>query len=306
MSDLSIQSEAYDPSTYWTAPAKNFRSSVRLRLQHQLWYSTTGSLLDYRVKTSIKRGEHLKLADLGCGNGAWLINLSEELSNDRFRFQLEGYDINETNFPLPAFLPKSIRLSKLDILSKELPDDITGTFDIVCIRAFSSIIFNNDTKPLLSSVLALLKPGGWVQWEEMGPDFIVKTPSPEQSKGSCEMLAQLMKRGQDTQGMKLDFVREFYQHLDDAGFQDVHVCEHGIPKQHYQGWTENFLMIWEEAASFHPPMTDSNKETVTREFWEQVFTEAVRETEQGVVLHRGCIRTVIGRKPLESSSESLS
>ncbi|KAI0814424.1 hypothetical protein GGR55DRAFT_431809 [Xylaria sp. FL0064] len=291
-------SEAYDPSAYWTAVSRNFRSSSRLRLQHQLWKSTTTTLLDSTITHRIPPGNPLKVADLGCGNGVWLIDLYEELSDNAGSFQAEGYDINTANFPSPNFLPESIQLKKLDVLSKQLPDDITGTFDVVYIRAFSSFIINNDTKPVLSTAMALLKPGGWLQWEEMGADFIIETALPNQWKRSSEMMAGLMKEGEDKQDIKLDFVRKFREHFSEAGFKEIFVHDILKLKQDYQGWTDNFLMIWEEAASFQPLTDDGTPGTTTRDFWEKDFMKAVDETRQGVVLHRGCICRAVGRKPL--------
>ncbi|KAI1347402.1 hypothetical protein F5Y01DRAFT_318724 [Xylaria sp. FL0043] len=66
----------------------------------------------------------------------------------------------------------------------------------------------------------------------------------------------------------------------------------------YQGWTDNFLMIWEEAASFQPLTDDGTPGTTTRDFWEKHFMKAVDETRDGMVLHRDYIRRAIGRNPL--------
>ncbi|KAI1299486.1 hypothetical protein F5Y03DRAFT_408816 [Xylaria venustula] len=298
MTALCLQSE-YDPLQYWAAPARNLRSSTRLHLQHQLFLNTTGFLLDPNIETSLqKRDTPFKVADLGCGNGIWLTDLSHELCKMNIPFQLNGFDINEANFPPGVFLPDSVRLSKLNILSQSLPEEVIGAFDVVHVRAFSSIILNNDTKALLSACLALLKLGGWLQWEEMGAEFIIESAFPGQEKDYCETLAQLVKRGEDRQGMKLDFVREFGRHLMDAGFQQVYVRKDVKRKQDYKGWTEDFLMIWEEAGFFHPSKSDDNQGSVTRELWNDLFAKAVQETEKGVILHRGCIHTAVGRKPV--------
>lgn len=48
-------------------------------------------------------------------------------------------------------------------------------------------------------------------------------------------------------------------------------------------------MVWEELASPQAPMA--------REARTELFACAVRETEQGVVVHRGKIVAVVGRKP---------
>ncbi|KAI0413075.1 hypothetical protein F5X98DRAFT_301568 [Xylaria grammica] len=298
MSDPSVRSEAYDPSAYWAEPSRNFRSSTRLHLQHILWQNTTKFLLEPHVQASINQEKPLRIADLGCGNGVWLVNLEHELSKKRISSQLNGYDINDTNFPPSAFLPGSISLTKLDVLSKTLPEEVIGAFDVVHIRAFSSIIINNNTTALLSTALALLKPGGWLQWEEWGTEFVVETASPGLSTVACERIAGILKAGGDAQGMKVDFVKEFDRHLADAGFRQVHVREDVKRRRDYKGWTEDVLMIWEEVASFFPTKAEIPQAPVTKELWAQLFADAVRETECGVALHRRSLFTAVGRKPL--------
>ncbi|KAF2970726.1 hypothetical protein GQX73_g2779 [Xylaria multiplex] len=304
MSNPPVRRGLYVPSAYWAAPSRNFRSSTRLHLQHYLWQNTTKFLLEPRIRTSIEQRKQVKIADLGCGNGAWLADLDNELSQKYISAQLNGYDINELNFPPPAFLPGSITLTKLDVLSERLPMEAIGAFDVVHIRAFSSIIINNNTMNLLSTALALLKPGGWIQWEEWGTDLIIEPASPQLSTVSCEKIARVLKVGGDAQGLNVDFVRELDRHLIKAGFQQVFIREDMKRKQDYKGWTEDFLIIWEEVASFFPSRGETPQESVTKESWAQLFADAVKETEQGVALHRGSVFTAIGRKPFHTGQRS--
>ncbi|KAI0532011.1 hypothetical protein GGR58DRAFT_518068 [Xylaria digitata] len=290
MSNSTIQQRLYDPSAYWASPSRNFRSSTRLHLQHYLWQNTTRFLLEPRIQASIEQHQQIKVADLGCGNGVWLADLGYELSQKHIPAQLNGYDINEGNFPPPAFLPASVTLTKLDVLSGIFPLEAIGAFDVVHIRAFSSIIIDNNTTNLLSAALSLLKPGGWIQWEEWGTDLIIEPASPRLSTESCERIARVLKAGGDAQGLNVDFVRNLDGHLINAGFQQ----------------TEDFLIIWEEVASFFPSRaeTSQSQASVTKESWAQLFADAVKEIEQGVALHRGSVFTAIGRKPFPNGERS--
>lgn len=70
----------YDPATYWTTSAKNFRSSARLHLQHLLFQRTLGYVLESHIQDYISRTNvQVRVADIGCGNGAWLCDLHDEL-----------------------------------------------------------------------------------------------------------------------------------------------------------------------------------------------------------------------------------
>lgn len=307
MSDSSILPQVYDPSVYWVAPARNFRSSSRLHLQHMLWQNTTVFVLDIRIDNSLRESNQtiiqpVKIADLGCGNGVWLTDLHQNLRDYGVHAHLVGYDINDHNFPPPAFLPDSIQLKKVDILSKTLPADAVGTFDVVHIRAFSSIIINNDTTGVLATALAMLKPGGWLQWDEMGPRLYIEPASPRLSTFACETMAHLIKTRGDAQGVKYDFLKELDRHLAFAGFEDTKKLRYQKRKRDYKGWTEDFLAIWEGVIELLPPRTDSNRGPLTKESWAELFEEVVKETEKGIAIHRGHLITAIGRKPFHRQS----
>ncbi|RYO92656.1 hypothetical protein DL766_008783 [Monosporascus sp. MC13-8B] len=289
-------------SNFWIAPGRNFRTSARLHLQHFLFQNTLGHLLNPHIPSSVVADSKiLKVADLGCGNGAWLIDLDRELSNKGVSAQLDGYDINAVNFPASAFLPSSISLKKLDILARPLPEEIVGVYDIVHVRAFVSIIVNSDLTPLLSTVLALLKPGGWLQWEETRAEkFLVDSPSPsnEISRTACDTISHILKAGGEARGLNFEILGELDQHLQEHGFLDVSMEAAEKRKQDFKGWTEDYLMVWEEMAEFFPPKATVTQGQVpmTRESWVELFEKAVHETERGIVIHQGKIMTVVGRK----------
>ncbi|RYP62642.1 hypothetical protein DL771_009635 [Monosporascus sp. 5C6A] len=299
--ELSYDSPSGIP-TFWTAPARNFRTSARLHLQHVLFQKTLDHLLNPNIPSSVvEDSKPLKVADLGCGNGAWLIDLDRELSNKDISAQLDGYDINTLNFPAPAFLPPSISLKKLDILAKPLPEEMLGAYDIVHVRALVSTIVNSDLTPLLSTVVALLKPGGWLQWEESKAEkYLVDSPSPsnEISRTACDTIAHIIKQGGDARGLNFEFLGELDRHLREHGFLDVSMQAAEKRKQDFKGWTENYLMVWEELAEFFPPKATVTQGQVpmTRESWVELFEKAVHETEQGIVIHHGKIMSVVGRK----------
>ncbi|KAH7304034.1 hypothetical protein B0I35DRAFT_363898 [Stachybotrys elegans] len=289
----------YESSTYWLAPARNFRSSARLHLQHLLCQNTLGYLLEPHIEKDVSGSTQLAVADLGCGNGIWLLQLHDELAKRGVTATVSGYDINPINFPASAWLPSTIQLHQLDILSQSLPDDVLGTFDVVHVRAFVSIIVNSNTTPLLKAVLSLLKPGGWLQWEEVRAErFIVQSPSPEVSSTSCDTIVAMLKAAADAQGLSYEFVGCMDRHLADHGFDNVHVTTTKKRQQDYKGWTEDYLMVFEGLADHFPTKEQAPQAPMTKESWAQLFQQAVYETEKGVAIHQEEIVTAVGRKPL--------
>lgn len=293
----------YDPSTYWIAPARNFRTSARLHLQHLLFQSTLdGLLLEKRIEDSILSATtKLKVADLGCGNGVWLSDLDRTLSSTKPRvsLQLQGFDINPVNFPANAFLPGSMILSTLDVLQQPLPTELQGAFDVVHVRAFVSIIRNGDPAPLLNSALALLKPGGWLQWEETRADaFVATSPSPAVSKDACDTIIHIMDAGGKASGFDFTFLDSLDTHLSRHGFEDVEVRQVDKRTPDLKAWTEDYLMVWEDLAELFPSREHVPQALMTKDAFVELFAKALKETESGVVVHQRKVVIASGRKAM--------
>ncbi|KAI0141625.1 hypothetical protein GGR57DRAFT_495876 [Xylariaceae sp. FL1272] len=273
-----------DSLAFWSAPARNFRSSARLGLQHMLHQNTIGYLLHPHIEDSVSSTKPLSIADLGCGNGVWLVDLERDLSRKGIQAQYCGYDINEANLPHKTFLPESIILEKFDILSK-LPENLKNAFDIVHIRAFISIIVNGNTTPLLSVALSMLKPGGWIQWEETPASSLHVQAPPGQ--------------GREATGADYRFVEQLDQELSRHGFLDV--TQQVLKKRaaDLKAWTDDYLMVWEELWTYFPSKDDAPTASMTRERWLEMFAKVVAETEQGVVIHQEKIVVAIERKAAE-------
>lgn len=294
--------EAYDQARYWVDPARNFKSSARLHLQHFLVQNTIGYLVEPTIEKLVvepRQSPQLKVADLACGNGIWLNELCSTLTRANISAQLDGFDINPINFPNPTCLPTSMSLKQLDILAKPFPVELIGVYGIVHIRAFASVVSSGDFTPILFVASQLLKPGGYLQWEECrGDRIIVESPSPEISKVACDTVVQVLKDGLQAKGIRTDWVDVLGAHFGQYGFQDTRQHRHENRKQDLKGWTEDYLMIWDELATYFPTRSQDPNAQLTREAWLDLFAAAVKETGQGVVVHPGAVINAIGRKPL--------
>lgn len=115
--------------------------------------------------------------------------------------KLYGFDIQPAHFPAKSFLPDNVDLTEANVLTGQIPEKWLGTFDIVHIRAFASIIKNNDTSPILKVVTSLLRPGGYVQWEESNVSAMTAIPpTSEVQAQSCQILLQIIKQGGKANG----------------------------------------------------------------------------------------------------------
>jgi SAM-dependent methyltransferase len=294
----------YTASSHWGSGARNFHTSARLHLQHLLFQNTLGtSLLEPRIEQSLSPCPEIRVADLGCGNGAWLLDLHHALSrsesNCKKGFRLQGFDINPKNFPNSTFIPDSITLSNLDVLSRPLPAELRSAFDIVHVRAFVSIIRHGDIGPLLDTICELLKPGGWFLWEESRADrFVARSPSSSISKEACDSIIRIMDAGGKASGYEFSFLASLSVPIAHHGFDDVDVRYVNKRTSDLKAWTENYLLVWEELTSLFPSRHDIPEAAMTKEAFGELFGKAVAETESGVVVHQEQIAVASGRKPL--------
>lgn len=203
--------------------------------------NTIGHLLDPAIETSLPTSEPLGIADFACGKGAWLSDVARQLSKKGFTAQLrlDGYDVNTALVPAPTLLSNSITPKGFDVLS-EIPEELKGAYDIVHIRAFCSILINSDTGPLLTAAKSLLKPDGWIQWEEStSTQYIVEAPSPSVSKANCEAISNLLMASGEAQGLELVFTENLDRELTKAGFGNVRMEIRADPREDLQAWTDD-------------------------------------------------------------------
>ncbi|KAJ2968170.1 hypothetical protein NQ176_g9310 [Zarea fungicola] len=132
--------------------------SVRLDAQHLLWKIHLGHLLH----PSIKVTENLKIAEIGCGTAIWLLHLSHELPPT---VKLYGFDVSSKQYPPKELWPENLCLLTMDSL-KSPPADLMGQFDVVHVRMWASNVTRTTLPTLVSHIRSLLKPGGYLQWEE--------------------------------------------------------------------------------------------------------------------------------------------
>ncbi|KAF2769701.1 hypothetical protein EJ03DRAFT_271707, partial [Teratosphaeria nubilosa] len=91
----------------------------------------------------------------------WLLDTAREFPEHEYH----GFDISSSYFIIRPYLPKNMILHVWDALTRP-SEDFVGQLDIVHTRAPYSAVVDNNAEPLIKNLLALLKPGGHIQWEE--------------------------------------------------------------------------------------------------------------------------------------------
>ncbi|KAG9245178.1 hypothetical protein BJ878DRAFT_32503 [Calycina marina] len=133
--------------------------SKRLNLQHFIWRSSLNFLLHPSIPLT---SPSLRIADLATGSGFWLTDLARTLPPTAY---LHGYDISTSQFPAQCLLPANITLQQQDLLSP-FPTSVLGSYDVLHLRALSFAFGKNDWERCLQNAIKLLKPNGYIQWDE--------------------------------------------------------------------------------------------------------------------------------------------
>ncbi|KAI1655266.1 S-adenosyl-L-methionine-dependent methyltransferase [Daldinia decipiens] len=135
------------------------------RLDTQLDYinDNIGYLLHPAVVASLPPKP--QIADIGTGTGKFLLLLREQ-NPDAI---LDGYDISPKLYPQESTLPPNISLSVLD-MKQPAPKELHGKYDVVHARLLVAAMLPTDWAIVVRNLTELLKPGGFLQWEEC--DFL--------------------------------------------------------------------------------------------------------------------------------------
>ncbi|KAI1328721.1 hypothetical protein F5Y16DRAFT_148112 [Xylariaceae sp. FL0255] len=121
--------------------------------------------MGYIVHPSIQLPSDARIADFGTGTARFLLSLQPEYPNA----VMDGYDISSALFPPKDTLPPNITLGELDI-KKPFPEHLHGMYDLVHLRLLVAGMLPEDWDPVVRNLSQILKPGGYLQWEE--PDFV--------------------------------------------------------------------------------------------------------------------------------------
>ncbi|KAI1771039.1 hypothetical protein F4818DRAFT_445688 [Hypoxylon cercidicola] len=145
-------------STYvmyiWTSS----NTGLRLTAQHYLRKDLLGFLVHPGIPTA---ATDLKIADVATENGISM----HDMSRDKPTAELHGFDISLDQAGPKPWLPANIRMHTWDIF-KEPPERFVGYFDIMHVRLVTVVVKNNDPRPMLANLTKLLKPGGYLKWDE--------------------------------------------------------------------------------------------------------------------------------------------
>lgn len=119
-------------------------------------------LLPREVKQDLESKPSPAIADVCTGTGIWAVSVAKELPNA----QIRGFDIDASKFA--TNLPSNVELQYGNVF-EPFPSELLGKFDLVHARFLVSLLKKEDWVPVARNFMTLLRPGGWILWEDSGP-----------------------------------------------------------------------------------------------------------------------------------------
>ncbi|KAG4032390.1 hypothetical protein MFRU_007g02940 [Monilinia fructicola] len=261
---------------------RSHAAACRLNLQFYLWRDALGFNIDPSILPSLSKES--VIADVASGTGIWLIDVSRQFPEA----QLDGFDIVLRQSPHPAWLPPNVDVKYLNILGN-IPDELIGKYDYVHTRLLVLVIEQKNPRPLIRNLLKLLKPGGYLQWDEL--DFVnmsVKKVDPNLEAPALQQMKELSwAHGRH------DWTIQLPQFLIEEGFQNAKMEHFGDTPELTRAFNEQHLLTMEEFASSLVKL--GNHEAASKYF--RLIEEGYEESVAGAAF---CVPRIVcvAQKPL--------
>ncbi|SMR63239.1 unnamed protein product [Zymoseptoria tritici ST99CH_3D1] len=140
--------------------AQGIIDSVRLNAVHFLWKKEFPWIVHPSI--DLKNVKDLRIADVGCGTGIWLLEASEEFPDaDR----LDGLDVVIDQAPPKHLLPANVHFEYLDA-NADIPQQYLERYDLINAKFLLGLVRDGNPNPLIKRLLQMLKPAGYIQWSE--------------------------------------------------------------------------------------------------------------------------------------------
>lgn len=211
---------------------------------------------------------------------------------------LVGLDLFPVHFPAAANLPDNIKLGVLDAFSEIVPEEHVGQYDVVHVRVFTGVVKNNDPAPVVRNAFKMLKPGGYLQWDEFdGGSWKGVAPGDESSvsiSATTEMLQTALESGRKAMKLEYYWIENLGKIFQEHGLELLEHKRMDVKMELRKTMTDSLLMTLHHVARI---AVRDGCMVGTDKNWEQLWIKAGEEIEQGVSLTMDMLITV-GRKPL--------
>ncbi|PGG99332.1 hypothetical protein GX51_06368 [Blastomyces parvus] len=187
----------------------------RLTNQHPLFVQWAGGLIQPAIpKEDIKR-----VADVATGTGAWLIDVAKELNNPTNVYQ--GFDITTASFP--SDIPSGIGSFNFSLHNavERFPAEFHGQFDLINVRLVIQAFKAADVPKIMSNLVEILRPGGFLQWGDLSWIDTKLDPPHE----DVEVVLELSRKHMKFHGVAQNLPAIVESTMRELGMQDVRLVK---------------------------------------------------------------------------------
>lgn len=273
---------------------RDYLASARLHLQQQIWTASLG----YLLYPSIPLKDNTLIADVGCGTGIWSLEVARQLAPGS---KIEAYDLSLAQCPPREWWPENVTFNELDIF-EPIPEQLVGRYDVVYLRLFVCVTQSRDPIELLRALLKLLKPGGYLQWQEwdIHSNKLVVAGSTDQS--SAEQIAPKLKaymdgiRGPEALQAQTNWIGSFHTRFAEADAELIAHEQHWTALEARMMKQEIMFMFADEWSKNHRAKDPASPEAVRLEkLGGEAYEECVR-LKRGSLIDNQMV-TWVAKKP---------
>ncbi|KAJ5087659.1 hypothetical protein N7456_011275 [Penicillium angulare] len=263
---------------------QDHQSVIRLNLQHYLWREVFG----FHIHPAIP-SEPEKIVDVACGSALWMIDVARQLPHA----QLDGLDIDLTQAPQPEWLPSNITLSHWDLFN-DIPAGMEAKYDVVHVRLLVLVLSGLDPMPVIRRLLQLVKPGGYIQWDELDCVNMRVKKLDSAADESAPALEEIKEASHA--GGRHDWALDLPRLLTEGGFQDAKIDYYDDPPELVRAFNDLHLLTMQEFAS---KLENRGQHEAAARFVHLIQT-GYQEGVKGAAL---CIPrvVVVAQRPVEST-----
>ena len=159
------------------------------------------------------------------------------------------------------------------------------------IRTIYSAIIDNKVEPLLSNLLKLLKPGGYLQWDESDASALhVQVPQASLKADATIQLVKIQALFSAQNKLYPNWLHDLGSTLQAAECEVIAHDEFEPRHDLSRAWNDNMLLVWTGVTSLVPeieiplPPGMGLPQTISRDSYARLLAEAVNETSKGAFI----------------------
>lgn len=168
------------------------------------------------------------------------------------------------------------------------PPALAGAFDIVHLRLFIAIVRQNDPTPVLDYCNKLLKPGGYLQWDDHEPSVNRVGSYNESPTEGMNMISRMTQTHKPT-----DWIARLPKSFSECGFEIVDVDLKVILPWQRGMYTDSYCMLADEFVE----RAEQGGEGINPvdDFYKQLSAKASAEKHLGSYMEQ-TLQIAVGRK----------